>query len=67
MEHVLRIGEKRLTEIILDYLGGVGGVGLSKRRPKGRWKNEVIAKENTKYEETKGEWKDGFIEKDTGT
>jgi hypothetical protein len=63
MEHVLRIGEKRLTEIILDYLRG----NSSKRRPKGRWENEVIVKEETRYEETKREWKDGFIEKDTGT
>ena len=56
MEHILRIGEKRLTRIILDYSGGgVGGVeDTSTRRPEGRWKNEVIAKEKTRYEETKG-------------
>jgi hypothetical protein len=59
MEHILRTGEKRLTEVILDY-SGVGG--SCTRRPKGRWKNEIIAEENTRYEETKGEWKDGFIE-----
>jgi hypothetical protein len=47
--------------------GGEGGVDSSTRTPKGRWKNEVISKEKTRYEETKGEWKDGFIEKDTGT
>ena len=25
MEHVLRIGEKRVTEVVLDYSGGGGG------------------------------------------
>ena len=33
MEHILRIGEKRLTEIILDYSGG-GGLMYKKTKRK---------------------------------
>jgi hypothetical protein len=32
MEHILRIGEKRLTEIILDYSGGVLMYKKTKRK-----------------------------------
>jgi len=47
-------------------VGGGWGTRVQEDQKEGR-KNEVIAKEKTRQEETKGEWKDGFIEKDTGT